>query len=492
MDKIYNEIAEDFREISNLESISSQLSWDNAVMMPKNGITRRSKEITLINKIIHNSYNKKNYMDMIGSINFENLDQWQQANIRSIKHILSHNVIIPEQLNNNFIESGINCEYIWRSAKSSNDFNSFAKALTPVINYLREIALIKSEEFSSSKYDALLDYYEPGLKEDDFKPIFQNLAKTLPNLIDQVIRKQGKKTDFSSLKFPIEKQKLIVKRFTQLLGLSSDDIRIDESAHPFCTGSLGDVRITTRYSEAEFLTSLFGIIHESGHAIYDLNTPKQFQFDPVGGCLGMAIHESQSLFYEMQIATSRDFIEIAHKIISKEFNIKNSIFTADNLFKFLNHVEKKYIRVDSDEITYPLHIIMRYEIEKKLINGEIEVNDLPEIWEYYLKNFFDLDYQNHSNGCMQDIHWTDGSIGYFPCYSLGAIIASQLKHKFDQENPNFKLAENNISKFQEFLTDNVHKYGRLKDASSLSTFLFDSKYDDKIYVNYLNKKYLNE
>ena len=491
MDHKYQEIAQDFQNISILSSVTSLLSWDNAVMMLKNGITRRSKEIALVSNLIHKQYKQKDYLKLIEDLDQSNLDEWQKANLKVIKHHLSHQVIIPEKLNNEFTENGVNCEFLWRDAKKNNDFAKFAEAFKPVLNNIQEIAEIKSQNLGISKYDSLLDYYEPGLRESDFQNIFNTLATKLPDLIDKVIAKQEDKIKFDDKNFPIEKQKAIVRRFTKLLGLTDENIRIDESSHPFCTGHKGDVRITTRYSKSEFLTSLFGIIHESGHAIYDLNTPEKYSLDPVGGCLGMSIHESQSLFYEMQVATSYDFIKLAHKILTEEFDINDQNFTAKNLYGFLNHVEKKYIRVDSDEVTYPLHIIMRYEIEKKLIEKAITVNDLPDVWEFYLDKFFGLKYKDHATGCLQDIHWTDGSLGYFPCYSLGAIFASQLKQKFDNENPNFKLDEQSIHKYQEFLSDNVHKFGSLKSSGDLALDLFDTKYDSEIYLNYLNKKYLN-
>ena len=490
MDKNYQKIAKAFQDISTLGSIASVLSWDNSVMMPKNGIKRRSNELELISNIIHKSYTKEDYLTLANDVDEITLDKWQKANLKSIRHIISHEIGIPEKLNNEFTTNGINCEFIWRTARAKNDFKSFSEAFKPVLNNVREIAQIKSEQLGLGKYDALLDYYEPGLRESDFSNIFTNLAQKLPPLINKIIATQSSRPDFSECRFPIEKQKQIAKRFTSLLGLTSDNIRIDESMHPFCTGHIGDVRITTRYSEEDFLTSLFGIIHESGHALYDLHVPEKYNLDPVGGCLGMSIHESQSLFYEMQVATSHDFIKLAHKIMTTEFDVNTPIFTASNLYNFLNHVEKQYIRVDSDEVTYPLHIIMRYEIEKKLINGDIEADSLPDIWEYYLDKFFGLKYKDHNSGCMQDIHWTDGSFGYFPCYSLGAIFASQLKNKFDSENPGFKLTEDSINEYQKFLTHNVHQYGSLKTGPSLAIDLFGKKFDDATYFKYLEGKYL--
>jgi carboxypeptidase Taq len=359
-------------------------------------------------------------------------------------------------------------EMVWRKARQNNDFNSFKPYLEKLLDLQITIASIKAQEFNKKIYDVLIDSYDPDQEADNLIPIHNKLKAWLPGFIDKVIEKQAKES-FHPLRrqFDKLKQKEFGIRIMKVLGFDFNQGRLDESVHPFCGGTPFDIRITTRYEEDEFILALEGIIHETGHALYELNRPAKYKNQPVGKALGMSMHESQSLFMEMQIGRSFSFMQYLSPLLN-EFWGSNEMFTPENLYLNVSRVQKGFIRVDADEVTYPLHVIMRFEIEYALINSQIKVEDIPSMWNEKFKEYFGITPPNDRLGCLQDIHWSWGGFGYFPSYLNGAIIASNLMTKAKEKisNLNAQIAKGEFIPVTNFLKENI-----LMDISQV-TYLF--------------------
>jgi carboxypeptidase Taq len=276
------------------------------------------------------------------------------------------------------------------------------------------------------------------------------------------------------------------------IGFNFDQGRLDVSLHPFCGGTSQDVRITTRYKEDDFTQSLMGVLHETGHAMYELGLPKDYSTQPVGLALGMTIHESQSLLMEMQVCRSRPFINYLSTILPQYLG-KSDAYKPDNLYNLYNNVEPGLIRVDADEVTYPLHVIVRYEIEKDLVEGDMEVDDIPQAWNEAYKKYLGIDVPNDKDGCMQDIHWSDGSFGYFPTYTLGAMTAAQFYKKAVDDNPEIpsEIERGDFSRLVTWLRENIHSQGSLHSPTELTEKVTGESLSSEIFKSYLQDKYLN-
>lgn len=316
----------------------------------------------------------------------------------------------------------------WRSARPASDFAAVAPKLKIVLDLTREMAAAKAEALGVTPYDALLDQYEPGGRADSIDMLFADLESVLPGLLGEVLEAQSRRP--APLRpagpFPIETQKAVAARFMQTLGFDFTHGRLDVSAHPFCGGSADDLRLTTRYDEDDFTQSFMGVLHETGHALYEQGLPADWRRQPVGKARGMSVHESQSLLMEMIACRSRAFATYAAPILRDAFGGSGPAWEAENLYRLNTRVKPDFIRVEADEVTYPAHVILRYRLERDLIAGRLEIEDLPEAWNEGMKRLLGLTVPDDRRGVLQDIHWYDGAFGYFPTYTLGAMTAAQL------------------------------------------------------------------
>jgi carboxypeptidase Taq len=321
-------------------------------------------------------------------------------------------------------------------------------------------------------------------------PLFNELKSRLPAMIDAIVSTLPERQAFEG-DFPVEKQAQLGQKLMKLLGFNFSKGRLDVSHHPFCGGVSDDVRITTRYQTHEFISSVMGVCHETGHALYEFGLPKSYRGQPVGDSYGMTIHESQSLFMEMQICRSPAFMTLLSQNLTEVFGPQTA-FNPDNLHKHYLHVNKGLIRVDADELTYPLHVIMRYEMEKKLISGKLNVNDLPEVWHQYMHDFLGLSTQgNHKDGVMQDVHWPCGALGYFPAYTLGALVAAQLAQKMRQDLPVVMndLSKGNLLQVGQWLTENIHQHGSFYSLEELMKRTTGKKLGVEAYFEHITQRY---
>ncbi len=489
----YKKLESLFKEIGDIEGAIGMLYWDSAAVMPKGGAEARSDQIATLSTISHKKLIAKETNDLLIQAKEEiaNLDKWQKPNLALMEHRYKHASAVETRLVEALSKAGSKCEAVWRSARAANDFASYEPLQQKVLGLVRESAAAKAEAFGCSKYDALLDQFDAGRKSEEIDVIFSQLHAFLPNFIRQVLEKQQSRPAIYTLKppFPIDKQKDLGVFFMRALGFDFDHGRLDISHHPFCGGVADDVRITTRYDEQDFTSSLMGILHESGHALYEQGLPKDYRGQPVGNALGMSIHESQSLLIEMQVCRSKEFLTYATPIIAKTFGQDVS---SNDLISIYNHVEAGFIRVDADEVTYPAHVMIRYELEKQLIDGTMQIKDIPEKWNAMIKEFLGIDVPDYNHGCMQDIHWTDGSFGYFPTYTLGAMHAAQFYHQAKLDNPQIPqlIQEGDFSALLGWLREKIHSKGSKLSANELLSEVTGNSLDVDIYKEHLKSRYL--
>jgi carboxypeptidase Taq len=382
-----------------------------------------------------------------------------------------HAAAVPGELVEAESRACSECERVWRKARAEDDFVAVLPGLERVLRLQRELAALKAERFGTSPYEALLDQYEPGCSVATIDRLFDELAGFLPDLLDAVLTRQSSMPSPAAPAgpFPIEAQRNVAARLMERIGFDFAHGRLDVSAHPFCGGTPDDVRITTRYNESDFARALMGVLHETGHALYQRELPAEWRRQPVGRARGMAVHESQSLLLEMQVCRSHAFLTYAAPILREVFGRDDPAWEADVLHRRQIRVRRGLIRVDADEVTYPAHVILRYRLERAMIAGDLEPADLPGAWEEGLRALLGVAPDNDREGCLQDIHWYDGNFGYFPTYTLGALIAAQLFEAVRQAMPDVMeaIAAGKFSPLLGWLRERVHSKGSLLSTAEL-------------------------
>ena len=495
MKKNYQKLCKIQEKIYKLNHAKSILNWDQATIMSANGNHTRSKALAQLASLIHKLTSNKKVKRLILESETEGLNELELANLREIKNEWIRRKALPRKLVVRNQLAQLQCEFEWREQKKNNDWNGFLKNFKNVVENSREEAKRLSEILNVSPYEALMQRYEPGFQSDEIDKLFSEIKSWLPNLTSKIINKQ-KKTNVKFIKknLNLAEQKKLCIEIIKLLGFDFNKGRLDESAHPFCGGVKEDIRITTRFTKSNFLHSLFATIHETGHARYEQNLPDDLYNQPVSRSRSMGIHESQSLFFEKQIGCNSNFLRRITPIIQNHFS-DNPEFDQDNIIALINTVKPSYIRVDADEVTYPAHIILRYEIEKKLINCDIEPEDIPALWNEKMVKYLGISTNgNYKEGVLQDIHWPGGQFGYFPCYTLGAIYAAQWFHYASKEIKDIQqiILSGNLEIIFEWLNKNIWSKGSRFETTELTKKACKG---EKLNVKYLKKhlenKYLN-
>jgi carboxypeptidase Taq len=493
--KKYFELEEYIRKTKHLENVLSIIHWDGATYLPAKSAPSRHIELTTLASIIHQKQSSSELGELINSASQEkdSLDDWQKANLKNIKKIFDSNKIIPLKLNEEYVQLSNQCEFLWRSCRKNNDFKTLQPQLEKLFSKVREIASIKSDYFGVSKYDSLIDQYDPERSYSELNQIFKKTKSELPGLIEKIIDKQRNLDVLPISNVDIETQQKIERSVMEHMGFDFTRGRVDESVHPFCGGTKEDVRLTTKHKEEDFLFSLYAVIHETGHGLYEQHLPRKYVDQPVGEAYGMAFHESQSLLMEVQVGTSKAFCTFLSKLLRDKFNFQGRAYSAENLFNIKTRVKPSLIRIDADEVTYPFHVIIRAEIENGIVNGEYYAKDLPELWNQKYKEYLGVVPDNDSNGCMQDIHWPSGSLGYFPSYYAGSIISSMVMNNM-RKNINHlddKIVSGDFREVNHFLNKNLRELGRSKSPQDLlkSATNYEQVNAD-IFLSYVKEKYL--
>jgi len=491
--RAYTKLKEIFKDASLSSDIAGILHWDMSTMMPSNSRDQRAEQLAYLSKLSHDKISSNEVRDLILEAKSEELNQNETYNLREIEREHKLTSSVPSNLIQKISRTSAKCEGEWQDARKNSNFNLIKNSLGELIKLTKEEADILGKEFNLSPYEALVNKFEPGSSTKLIANVFDDLQHFLTPLIDTIIDKQRSQNILPiQYKISENQQKVIAEHIMKIIGFDFKRGRLDKSVHPFCGGSTNDVRITTRYNEDNPFSSLDGVMHETGHALYELNLPEKWSHQPVGKSRGMAMHESQSLLIEMQITRSLAFKTFLSKLLKDKFNIIDKSFDANNLYLLGTRVEKSFIRVESDEVTYPLHIILRFNLERKIFNNEIGVNDIPEAWNDEYKKLFDKKVEKDTDGCLQDVHWYAGLFGYFPTYSLGALTAAQFASQLRIDLPKLDL---NIEKGKfddlvNWLKTNIHEKASFFSTNEVLEQVTNSSLNAKYFKNYINNRYL--
>ncbi|MBJ3816175.1 carboxypeptidase M32 [Shimwellia pseudoproteus] len=458
----YQQLTATFQRLSRFSHLSAIAGWDMSTMMPAGGSQARGEALAELSVLEHQILTDSALGEQLSRAAEEDLSDTERANLREMQRQHSQAILLPAALVEAKSLAGSRCEHAWRSQRPANDWQGFASNLRDVVALSRQEAGIRAAALGSTRYDALLDIYEPAMTSARLDGLFGDVEQWLPGLLQQALEKQQQRPLIAPCgPFPVSEQRELGLHTMQKLGFDFDHGRLDVSAHPFCGGVPEDVRITTRYDENDLFSALLGVIHETGHARYEQNLPARWRGQPVALARSTAIHESQSLFFEMQLGRSAPFLLQLLPEITRRFG-QQPAFEAGNYLAWNQRVKPGYIRIDADEVSYPAHIMLRYQIERALIDGDIEVDDIPALWDEKMQRWLGFSTAgNYRDGCMQDIHWTDGSFGYFPSYTLGAMYAAQLFHCALQAHPGTAQAIENgdLAPLFHWLRENIWQHG---------------------------------
>jgi len=492
----YEQLESRFKRLNALGEAEAILHWDMSAIMPRGGAEGRAEQLSQLKAVQHGLLTAPETGDLLASAvaGAASLDAWQQANVREIKRRWTKAMALPEDLVVALSKACSACETVWRTARPDADFAAIVPTLTQVLALTIEAGQAKAEKLGLSIYDALLDDYEPGGRSADIDAVFTDLEGFLPDFLGQVLEAQAArpKAIMPEGPFPEAKQKALGVGFMEALGFDFDHGRLDISLHPFCGGTPDDVRITTRYDEADFTSSLMGVLHETGHALYERGLPKQWRGQPVGDALGMSLHESQSLLVEMQVCRSEGFLQYAAPIIREAFGGSGPAWENENLHRLYTLIEPGFIRVDADEVTYPAHVILRYQMERALLEGDMKIADIPAAWNESMQRLLGLTPPSDREGCLQDLHWFDGAWGYFPTYTLGAMTAAQLFDAAKRADAAIEpgIAAGDFKALFKWLNLHVHSKGSLISAPALLAEATGKPLDAEVFKTHLKTRYL--
>jgi carboxypeptidase Taq len=496
---LLNSVIEHAKEISVLSGTMALLEWDQHTYMPEHAGEFRSQQITWLSGLIHQRQTDSAYGESLRELQRGLADQPTpsptEANVRGLLRDYEKNVQLPESLVKATAMATSIGQQVWVEAKAKNDFTLFKPCLEEIVRLRREESSILQTP-GRTKYDSLIDQYEEGADSEQIRLVFEALRRDLvPIVRDSIAREKARPTKLSLGKaFPIESQRKLSRWVAEKIGFDFERGRLDETEHPFCT-TLGphDHRILTRYFEDSYSSGLYGVLHEAGHGLYEQGTPAAMHGLPAGSAASLGVHESQSRLWENMVGRSAGFWKWLLPIAQSHLPALVGL-TVDQIVADLNRVEQSLIRIEADEATYNLHIFVRFEIEKELIDGDLKVSDLPELWRARYREYLDIAPETDSTGVMQDVHWSAGLIGYFPTYTLGNLYAAQLMETASRQLGDLEpmFAQGEFGPLLEWLKTNVHAQGRCLLPHELMLQVNGAPLDAKPFLSYLQKKLLSK
>ena len=491
----YHRAQEYFLKISRLDHAITYLQWDQLVMMPPGGNDGRATAIAELVAMRHDLLCAQELGEAVEQANDQNNDAVTARSLQEMQRQIRNATCLSARLVKAQSLAGSTCEHGWRQQRQDNDWRGFLVNFEEVVRLAREEAQARhgaARQPFASPYDALLDLYCTGDSSDRIASVFATLTTELPMVIKEAMNCQAGEVIEMNGAYPIDAQKRLNHALMGKLGFDFQRGRLDISSHPFSTGTRGDHRITTRFREDELFEALMATAHETGHASYEAGLPEKWDNLPIGSARNLSIHESQSLLFEKQLFLSRPFFSYFATTIH-EILPQTGAFSAEKMRAACCRVMPSYIRVEADEVTYPLHVVLRFEIEKALINGEAEAGDVPEMWDEKMQKYLGLSTAgNYRDGCLQDIHWTDGSFGYFPSYTLGALNAAQLFAAIKQQNPDWQelLLEGDIEFLTRWLQKNIWSIASSLDSQEIIERATGEKTSARAFLEHLKGRYL--
>jgi carboxypeptidase Taq len=480
-------------KITHLQTVSALVSWDQKVMAPKKGRMLFSKaSSTLETEIFKLLVSKEmgEYLSELSSTALQ-LDNETTARVRVRKQTFDKYNKIPTDLFQEYSTLTAEANQIWEEARANNDFQHYLPYLEKIVEMKRSFAHLYGYE--GHPYNALLDEFEPGLTVEQLDPLFAQLRKVSVDLLEK-IKNSSVKTpeEIFEQSYDIAAQKKFNEYLLPKLGFDMNGGRLDETTHPFAQSmNTGDVRITTRYLEKNVRSAIFGTIHEAGHGMYEQNINTNYEGTSLRNGTSFGIHESQSRFLENMVGRSKEFWSFFFPTLQSNFPSQLNEVTLDEFYRAINTVKPTFIRVEADELTYNLHIMIRYEIEKQLISGELQVKDLPDVWNSKMEEYLGIIPTSDREGVLQDVHWSFGGLGYFPSYTLGNLYAAQILHTIKQEMPEFDQAIEcgRLNEINDWLKVKIHQFGSLYTANELIVKITGEELNAKYLMDYLTSKY---
>jgi carboxypeptidase Taq len=492
----YAELERRFARLSAVNRACDILNWDRSTMMPAGASEDRADQLATLGVIAHAIIAAPDMPELLTRAEeAAGLDPWRAANLREMRRKWVHESALPADLVEARTRAISACEMAWREARKNADFKALLPTLGEVATVMRRVGEAKAAALGTSLYDALLDEFEPGGRAARIDVLFAELRAFLPDLLGRVVEHQKREPAPLALDgpFPVAAQRALGEELIRRIGFDFGHGRLDVSEHPFTGGTPDDVRITTRYDEADFARALMGVLHETGHALYEAGLPSDWRRQPVGHARGMVLHESQSLLMEMQACRSDAFIAFVAPRMRAAFGRNGPAWTADNIHRLYIRVAPGLIRVDADEVTYPLHVMLRYRLERALLAGDLPLADLPGAWNEGMRELLGIVPPNDALGCLQDIHWPDGGWGYFPTYTLGALAAAQLFAAARRAHPGLleAIGKGDFGPLLGWLRSNVHGKGSLLGTDELLKEVTGAPLGTMAFKAHLESRYLS-
>jgi carboxypeptidase Taq len=477
-------------EMHTLNSISAALDWDQQVNLPHKGAAERSEQIAMMQTILHAKRTDPQFIEVVkelrdrGDLSFEDV-----VNVRETWRITEKELKLPAAFVEESAKLASQCYHEWTAARPANDF----ARVEPLLERLFALAQQKADlvGYDENPYDALLDYYEPYGKLSHIKPLLLELATKLSALLPAILDKQQ---PIAPLREPIalDAQHALCQKLCSAIGYDFESGRLDRAPHPFCT-SLGahDIRITTRYAEDNYLSGMFTALHEAGHALYEDGLPKKWVGTPMGSAVSLGIHESQSRLWENIIGRSRPFAKYLHSLIGEFLPELHKSTSPDEIWAHTNHIQRSLIRVEADEVTYSLHVVIRMQLEAALLNKELSVRDLPAAWNELYRKFIGLQPPSDSDGVLQDVHWYNGLIGYFPTYALGNLYGAMMYESIRSALPTLDsdVERGDFSSLLQWLNRNVHQHGMAFAGPELIQRIAGRPLSTDSFITYVRQKF---
>ncbi len=490
-----SKLKEKIHEMYHLGSALAVLNWDQETYMPPKGASARAVTVANLAGILHEKFTSREFADLLkkakGYLDDNKLNDGDSAVVRETWRDFERQKKLPVAFVRELAETCSRGHNVWIEAREKSDFKIFLPLLQKIVELKRKEA--KFVGFQKSPYDALLDAYEPHATSEEVSMTLEELKNFLVPFLEK-IKNSKAKIDPKVVEgnYPAEKQRIFDEMAAKKIGYDFESGRLDESAHPFSTGfHPRDVRITTRFRKHNLLDSFFGVLHEAGHALYEQGLRAENFGTPLGEAISLGIHESQSRMWENIVGRSRNFWKYFYPKLKEIFPKPFEEIKFDDFYRAVNYVKPSFIRVEADEVTYNLHIILRFEIEKDLIEGTIEVKDLPKIWNDKMKEYFGLIVKKDSDGVLQDTHWSGGNIGYFPTYSLGNLYAAQFfntakKELIDLES---EIEAGKFGHLREWLRKKIHIHGKIFTADQLVREVTGEPLTSRYFIDYIKNKY---
>lgn len=489
--------------IADLHSAAAVLRWDQETHMPPAGATGRAEQLATLSRVAHERFASTTTKDLLESaeiaLNKGDPDSDDAALLRVTRRDFTRASKLPPDFVAERARARSLSLQIWQNARERNDFSAFRPALEQMVDFARRTADYLG--YDEHPYDALLDIYEPEMTSREVARLFARLREVTVPLVRAIVQRgQAVDATFLTREYDEDKQRQFGLKIAEAFGYDTTRGRLDQSAHPFSTGfNRDDVRITTRYNRRFLPSAIFAILHESGHALYSQGVAPSLDRTPLTGGASngvhegasYGVHESQSRMWENLVGRSRAFWEYAFPLLQQTFPEQLKSVEVEAFHRAVNQVHPSLIRVEADEVTYNLHIMLRFELEKALLEGELKVKDLPEVWNAKMKNYLGLTPPTDADGVMQDIHWASGSIGYFPSYTLGNIVSVQLFEAASRARPDLpdQFRRGQFGGLLEWLREHVHKHGRKFLPKDLLRRATGRELTPEPYLQYLQKKF---